>query len=292
MVGYAAGGPTDAIARIVAQAMKPLLGPPIIVENVTGANGSIAVGRVVRAAPDGYTLSLGDLGTHVVNQATYPLSYDLRTDLQPIALLADASPLVVTRNGMPGGNLKELIDWLLANPNKATAGTAGVAGANHLAGLLFQQVTGTRFQFIPYRGSAPAVQDVLAGQIDMTFGFPPETLPHIQAGSLKGHAIMAKSRLAAAPGIPTVDEAGAVGAYLSAWLSLWAPKGTPKEIISKLNAAVVGALADPAVRQRFNDLGEEFFSRDQQTPEALRALQKADIEKWWPIVKAANIKGE
>jgi tripartite-type tricarboxylate transporter receptor subunit TctC len=292
MVGYAAGGPTDAIARILAQAMKPLLGPQIIIENVTGANGSIAVGRVVRARPDGYTLSLGDLGTHVVNQATYPLSYDLRTDLQPIALLADASPLVVTRNGMPGGNLKELIDWLLANPNKATAGTAGVAGANHLAGLLFQQVTGTRFQFIPYRGSAPAVQDVLAGQIDMTFGFPPETLPHIQAGRLKGHAIMAKSRLAAAPGIPTVDEAGAAGAYFSAWLSLWAPKGTPRDIIAKLNAAVVGAMSDPAVRQRFTDLGEEFFSREQQTPEALGALQKADIEKWWPIVKAANIKGE
>jgi tripartite-type tricarboxylate transporter receptor subunit TctC len=272
--------------------MTPRLGAQVIIENVTGANGSVAVGRVVRAMADGYTLSWGDLSTHVVNQATYSLAYDLRTDVQPIALLASLSPVVVTRNGMPGGNLKELIDWLRANPNKATAGTSGVGGAEHLAGLMFQRITGTRLQFIPYRGGAPAVQDVLAGQIDMIFGFPGVILPNIQAGRLKGYAVMAKSRLEAAPNIPTVDEAGAAGAYFSTWFSLWAPKGTPKDIIGKLNAAAMEALADPAVRSRFADLGEEIFPREQQTPEALGALQKADIDRWWPIVKAANIKGE
>jgi tripartite-type tricarboxylate transporter receptor subunit TctC len=195
VVGYAAGGPTDTAARILAERMKPLLGQAVLVENVTGANGSIGVGRVVRAAPDGYTLSFGDLGTHVVNQVTYPLAYDLRTDLQPIALLATLSALVVARNGMPGGNLTELVAWLRANPNKASAGTGGVAGADHLAGLMFQNVTGTRVQFIRYRGSAPAVQDILAGQIDMMFTFPAVTLPYIQAGRIKAYAAMAKGRL-------------------------------------------------------------------------------------------------
>jgi tripartite-type tricarboxylate transporter receptor subunit TctC len=219
--------------------MTPSLGAQVIIENLTGANGSIAVGRVVRAGPDGFTLSFGDLSTHVINQVIYPLAYDLRTDLQPIAPVAYSSPLVVTRNGIPGRSLNELIGWLRANPNKATVGTGGVCGAEHLAGLLFQQITGTRFQFIPYRGRAAAVQDVLAGQIDMIFGFPPVALPHIQVGRLKAYAIMAKSRLEAAPGIPTVDEAGVAGAHLSVWFSLWAPKAAPKDIIGKLDAAVV-----------------------------------------------------
>jgi tripartite-type tricarboxylate transporter receptor subunit TctC len=255
VVGFAAGGPADTLARILAERLKPRLGQPVLIENVTGANGSISVGRVVRAAPDGYTLSLGDLGTHVVNQVTYPLPYDLRTDLQPIALLAILSALVVARNGMPGGNLAELVTWLRANPNKASAGTGGVGGAEHLAGLMFQKTTGTRVQFVPYRGSAPAVQDMLAGQIDMMFTFGAVTLPYIQAGRIKAYAAMTKRRLEAAPGIPTVDEAGVPGAYFSTWFSLWAPKGTPSAIVARLSAAVAAALAEPAIKARFADLG-------------------------------------
>jgi tripartite-type tricarboxylate transporter receptor subunit TctC len=292
VVGFAAGGPTDTVARILAERLKPLLGQSVIIENVTGANGSIGVGRVVRAASDGYTLSIGDLGTHVVNQVTYPLAYDVRTDLQPIALLAVLSALVVARNGMPGANLTELVAWLRANPDKASVGTGGMGGAEHLAGLMFQNITGTRVQFVPYRGSAPAIQDVLAGQIDMIFGFPSVTLPHIQSGRLKAYALMAKSRLEAAPGIPTVDEAGAPGAYFSAWLSLWAPKGTPKDIVAKLTAAVAVTLADPGIKARFADLGFDVAPPDQQSPDGLATLQKAEIDRWWPIVKAANIKGE
>jgi tripartite-type tricarboxylate transporter receptor subunit TctC len=292
VVGYAAGGPTDIAARILAERLKPLLGQAVLVENVTGANGSIGVGRVVRAAPDGYTLSLGDLGTHVVNQVTYPLAYDLRTDLQPIALLATLSALVVARNGMPGGNLTELVAWLRANPNKASAGIGGVAGTDHLAGLMFQNITGTRVQFIPNRGSAPAVQDMLAGQIDMMFTFPAVTLPYIQAGRIKAYAAMAKGRLAAAPGIPTVDEAGVPGAYFSTWFSLWASKGTPKDIVAGLNSAIAAALAGPAIKARFADLGFDVAPPDQQSPDGLATLQKAEIDRWWPIIKAANIKGE
>jgi tripartite-type tricarboxylate transporter receptor subunit TctC len=292
VVGFAAGGPTDTIARILAERLKPLLGQPVLIENVTGANGSIGVGRVVRAAPDGYTLSLGDLSTHVVNQVTYPLAYDLRTDLQPIALLAILSALIVARNGMPGGNLTELVAWLRANPDKASVGTGGLGGAEHLAGLMFQNITGTRVQFVPYRGSAPVVQDMLAGQIDMLFGFPSVTLPHVQAGRLKAYAFMAKSRLEAAPAIPTVDEAGVAGAYFSTWLSMWAPKGTPKDVVARLRAAVAAALAGSAIKARFADMGFDVAPADQQTPDGLATLQKTEIDRWWPIVKAANIKGE
>jgi tripartite-type tricarboxylate transporter receptor subunit TctC len=292
VVGFAAGGPTDTTARILAERLKPLLGQTVLVENVTGANGSIGVGRVVRAAPDGYTLSLGDLGTHVVNQVTYPLPYDLRTDLRPIALLATVSALVVARNGMPGGNLTELVAWLRANPDKASVGTGGLGGSEHLAGLMFQNITGTRVQFVPYRGSAPAVQDMLADQIDMLFGFPTVTLPHIQAGRLKAYAVMASRRIEGAPNIPTVDEVGVPGAYFSTWLPLWAPKNTPKDIVATLGTAVTAALADPALKARYAELGNAVAPHEQQSSEALATLQNAEIDRWWPIVNAANIKGQ
>jgi tripartite-type tricarboxylate transporter receptor subunit TctC len=292
IVGFAAGGPTDTGARILAEGMKATLGQPIIVENVTGANGSIGVGRVVRAAPDGYTLSIGDLGTHVTNQVTYSLAYDLQKDLLPVAMFRIGPYLVVAKRDMPGSNLEGLVAWLRANPGKASAGTGGSAGAEHLAGLMFQTVTGTRVQFVPYRGSAPAIQDMLAGQIDMIFGSPVVTLPQIQAGRLKAYAVMGPSRLEAAPDIPTVDEAGALGAYYLSWSSLWAPKGTPREIVVKLNAAVVTALAEPAVRVRFAELGTNIAPPDQQSPEGLASLHKAEIARWWPIIKAAGIKAE
>jgi len=292
VVRFAAGGPTDTIARIIGERMKTLLGQTVLIENVTGADGSIGVGRVVRAAPDGYTLSLGDLGSHVANQVTHRLTYNLQQDLQPVSLVFIGRSMVVARSGMPGGNLKELVDWLRANPNKATAGTGGLGGAEHLAGLMFQNITGTRFQFIPYRGSAPAVQDMLSDQIDMIFGSPVVTLPHIQAGRLKAYAIMSKSRLESLPDVPTVDEAGAPGAYYQGWLSLWAPKGTPKNIIAKLSSAVTAALADPAVKVRFVGMGGEVPPPDQQSPESLATFHQAEINRWWPIIKAAGIKAE
>jgi tripartite-type tricarboxylate transporter receptor subunit TctC len=292
VVGSAAGGPTDQGARLLAERLKPFLGQPVLVENVVGATGSIGVGRVVRATPDGYTLSIGDLTTHVTNQVMLSLPYDLRIDLQPIALLRTSPILIVARSGMPSANLKELVAWLRANPDKASVGTGGVGGTGHLAGLIFQNITGTRVRFVPYRGEAPAIQDMLSGQIDMAFATPIGALPFIQAGQLKAYAIMAKSRLGLVPDVPTVDEAGVPSAHFGSWLSLWAPKGTPKNIVTTLNAAVVAALADPAFKARFADtVGSAIAPPDQQSPEGLAGFQKAEIDRWWPIFEALNIKG-
>jgi tripartite-type tricarboxylate transporter receptor subunit TctC len=293
LVPFPAGGPTDTIARMVAERMRPSLGQPIIIENVAGANGNIGVGRVARAAADGYTLVAGIWSTHVANGALYTLSYDVLTDFEPVVLLSSGGGiLIVVKNATPAKDLKELVAWLKANPDKTSQGHPGIGSGAHLGGLLFQSITGTRFQQIPYRGSAPAMQDLLTGQIDMLFADATTSLPHVQANKIKAYAVTAKSRMAAAPNIPTVDEAGLPGLYIASWNALFAPKGTPKEIIDKLNGAVVAALSDANVRARLADLGHEIFPRDQQTPEALAALQKADIEKWWPIIKAANIKGE
>jgi tripartite-type tricarboxylate transporter receptor subunit TctC len=292
IVPFAAGGPTDVVARIIAERLRSSLGQPVIIENVSGAGGSIAVGRVVRAAPDGYTLGIGQSTTHVVNGAIYTLQYDLLNDLEPISLIATFPGLLVAKNSMPGNDLKGLVVWLKANPDKSSAGTAGIGSPQHIAGVLFQKLTGTRFNFVPYRGGAPAMQDLVAGQIDMMFDTPTNSLAHVRAGEIKAYAVTAKARLSAAPDIPTVDEAGLPEFYFSLWSALWAPKGTPKSIIATLNAAVVDALADPAVRQRFADLGQDMFPREQQTPEALYAQHKAEIEKWWPIIKAAGIKVE
>ena len=292
IVPFAAGGPTDTIARILAEHMRVSLGQPVILENVTGAAGSIGVGRVARAAGDGYTLVIGVWGTHVLNGAIYPLQYDLLKDFEPISLLASNPMVIVAKKVMPAKDLMELIAWLKANPDKASAGTTGTGGASHVAAILFQKETGTRFQFVPYRGLAPAMQDLVAGQIDMMIDNPATSLPQARAGTIKAYATTAKARLAAAPDIPTADEAGLPGFNVSQWTALWAPKGTPMDIIAKLNKAVVESLADKNVLARLADLGQSIPPRDQQTPESLGAYQKAEIEKWWPIIKAANIKGE
>jgi tripartite-type tricarboxylate transporter receptor subunit TctC len=292
VLGAAAGGPTDTIGRIITEHMRGSLGQTIIIENNGSAGGSIAHGRVARAAPDGYTLSIGEMGTHVVNGAIYSLPYDLRGDFEPITLLNSNSILVATKKSMPANDLKGLIAWLNANPGKASVATSGAGSIPHLAGVLFQNVAAVRLQFVPYRGIGPAMQDLVAEQIDMIFGSPAAAVSQVRAGKIKAFAVAAKDRLLVAPDIPTADEAGLQGFYVTNWFGLWGPKGTPKDIIAKLNTAAVTALADAAVRTRLTDLGLEIFPRDQQTPEALGARQRAEIEKWWPIIKAANIKGE
>jgi tripartite-type tricarboxylate transporter receptor subunit TctC len=292
VVSYPAGGPTDAIGRIMAEGLRASLRQTLIIENVAGAAGSIGTGRVARAAPDGYTLIFGNWASHVVNGAVYSLQYDVLNDFEPVSLIATQPMVIVARKTLPATDLKELVAWLKANPDKASAGGAGAGSANHVATVFFQKQTGTRFQSVPYRGGAIAMQDLLAGQIDLIFDLAASAVPLARAGSIKALAVMAGSRLAAAPDIPTVDEAGLPGLHVSLWNALWAPKGTPKDIVAKLNTAVVESLADPTMRKRLTDLGQDIPPRDQQTPEALNAYHKAEIEKWWPIIKAANIKVE
>jgi tripartite-type tricarboxylate transporter receptor subunit TctC len=292
VVSFAAGGTADVIARILAERMRTSMGQPIIVENIGGANGTIGIGRVARAAPDGYTLSMGSWTTHVVNGAIYPLQYDTFRDFEPISLISTQPALVVAKKAMPANDLKGLIAWLKANPDKASSGTSGVGSPAHVIGILFQNITRTRFQFVPYRGGGPAIQDLVAGQFDLMFASAGDSLEQVRGGSIKAFAVMAESRLASAPNIPTVDEAGLPGFYHTVWSGLWAPRGTSKNVIDKLNTAVVEALADDSVRARLASLGQEIYSRQHQTPEALRALQKAEIEKWWPIIKAAGIRAQ
>ena len=293
IVPFAAGGPTDAIGRIVAEGMRAVLAQPIIVENVGGAAGNLGVARAVRAAADGYTLVIGDWSTHVINGAIYSLAYDVLKDFEPVALLVSNPYLVVAKKSMPASDLEGLIAWLKANPGKASVGTAGVGTPPHLGAVLFEKLAGVHIQCVPYRGGgASYMQDLVGGQIDMVVDNPANALPHVRAGAIKVYAVTAMSRMAAAPDIPTVDEAGLPECYLSNWKALWLPRGAPKGIIAKLNAAVVTALADPVVRQRLFELGQEIFPRDRQTPDALADFQKAEIDKWWPIIKAANIKAE
>jgi tripartite-type tricarboxylate transporter receptor subunit TctC len=292
IVPYAAGGGTDVTARLVAQRMRAPLGQPVVVENVTGAGGSIGAGRVARAAPDGYTISLGQIGSHVLPGAMYPLQYDLLNDFEPIALLATDPLLVLAKSGISAGDLQGLIAWLKANPDKAAMGHSGFGGMSHVAGVLFQKESGTRFRLVPYRGAAPALQDLAAGHIDLQITDAATSLPGVRAGLVKALAITANARLSSLPNVPTVDEAGLPGFYVSIWFALWAPRGTSKDIIAKLNAAAVEALGDPGVRTRLADLDQVIVPREQQTPEALRAFQKAEVEKWWPIIKGAGIKAE
>ena len=292
VVPAAAGGPLDVLARILSERMRLTLTQPLIIENVAGAAGSIGVGRVARAPPDGYTLTVGMWGTHVVNAAIYPLSYDVVTDFEPIGLIGSMPELIVANKTIPANDLKGLIEWLREHPDKATQGTSGVGSAGHVAGVFFQNVSSTRFQFVPYRGLAPAMAALVAGQVDMMIDVPTSSLPHVRSGGIKAYAVMTQSRIASAPDIPTVDEAGLPGFYASVWYSLWAPKHTPMGIIGRLNGALMDALADPSVRARLADIGQEIFPQEQQTPQALAALQRAEIEKWWPIIKSAKITGE
>jgi tripartite-type tricarboxylate transporter receptor subunit TctC len=292
VVAFAAGGSGDTIARILADHMRSDLGQTVIVENVGGAAGSIGVGRVARSAPDGYTISAGNWPTHVLNGAIYSLNYDVLKDFEPISLVATESIVIVGRKDLPAAGLKDLIAWLRANPDKASAGTSGPGSVGHVVGVFFQKETGTRFTFVPYRGVGPAIQDMIAGQIDIMFDTSANSLPQVRSGNVKAFAVTSKTRLPAAPDIPTVEEAGLPGFHISNWRGLWAPKGTPRDVILKLNAAARNALADPTVRKRLGDLGQELFPPEQLTPEALGTLQAAEIAKWWPIIKAANIKAQ
>ena len=290
VVPYPPGGPTDVVARIIAERMRGPLGQAVIVENVAGGSGNIGVGRVARASPDGYTLSLGNNGSHVLNQALYRLNYDLLKDFAPVALLTSNAEIIVTRKTMPASNLAELIAWFKANSGKASVGSAGAVAL--VSTTHFQNLIGSHYVIVPYRGAAPALQDLMGGQIDMMFDQLSNALAQVRAGAVKGFAVTAKTRAANAPDIPTVDEAGLPGFYASLWQGLWAPKGTPPEVVAKLNAAVAEALADPKVAQRLREIGQEPFPPGQRSVAAMAAFEQAEADKWWPIIKAANLQGD
>lgn len=290
IVPFAAGGPSDAMARILSERMKTALGETIVIENVTGAGGSIGVGRALRSPPDGYTVSFGHLGTHVANGAIYKLGYDLVADLEPVALLPSNPMIIVSKNAVPAKSLKELLEWMKAKPTPPTAGTAGAGSGSHIAGLYFENLSGIKLQYVPYRGTAPAMNDLVAGQIDIIVDQASNSLPQVQAGKIRAYAITDKKRLAAAPDVPTVAEAGLPDLQIELWSGIWAPKGTPKDVVAKLNGAIVEALADPAVKKRFAEVGLDVPPVVQQNPEALAKHQRAEADKWWPMIKAANVK--
>jgi tripartite-type tricarboxylate transporter receptor subunit TctC len=292
VVPFAAGGATDVLARVLADAMGKSLGQTMIVENVTGAAGTIGVARAVRAAPDGYTLSIGTLTSHVLTGGLYKLDFDLLTDLVPISQLAYEPLLICIKNSLPANNLQELIAWLKANPGKATVGIPGAGSTGNLAGISFENITGAKFQYVPYRGDAPAVQDMMAGQIDMMIEPSSNFTAQVQAGTIRAIAVTAKTRLFSLPDVPTTDEAGLPGYYASIWFGLWAPKNTPKDVVAKLNSAAIAALTDDNVKARLNKLGQQVAGRELQDPVAFAAFEKSEADKWWPIIKAANLKAE
>jgi len=292
VVPLPAGGAFDVTARVLAEHMRASLGRPVIIENVTGAAGSIGTGQVARAAPDGYTLISGGLNTHVINPAFLALRYNVLKDFEPIALTASVPLLIVAKKAMPANDLKELIAWLKANPDKASLGTGGRGNVSHLAAVFFQGKTETRVGFVPYRAAGAAINDLVAGHVDVMMDLASNSLPHVRAGTIRAYAVTAKVRLAVAPEIATVDEAGLPGFYMEAWQAIWAPKHAPGAVIERLNASIMAALADPAVRSRLADIGQEIFPPERQTPQALAAFHRAETEKWWPIIKAAGIKPE
>lgn len=290
IVPFAAGGPSDAMMRILGERMKTTLGEAILIENVTGAGGSIGVGRAVRSPADGYTISFGHLGTHVANGAVYKLGYDLVADLDPVVLLPSNPMIIVSKNAVPARTLSELLAWLKSSPTPAAVGTAGAGSGSHIAGLYFESVAGIKLQYVPYRGTGPAMNDLVAGQIDLIVDQTANSINQVRAGTIRAYAVTDDKRVAAAPDIPTTDEAGLPGFHMTLWSGLWVPKGTPKEIVDKLNAAAIEALGDPQVRKQLENLGLQMPPSDQLTPEALGDWQKAEIAKWWPMIKAANVK--
>jgi tripartite-type tricarboxylate transporter receptor subunit TctC len=292
IVPFSAGGPSDAMMRILAERMKLTLGETILIENVTGAGGSLGVGRTVRSPPDGYTIGFGHLGTNVANGAIYKLGYDLVADLEPVVLLPSNPMIIVSKNAVPAKSLKELLAWLKSRPTPPTAGTAGAGSGSHIGGLYFENVSGIKLQYVPYRGTAPALNDLVAGQIDIIVDQTSNSINQVRGGNIRAYAITDEKRIDSAPDVPTTDEAGLPGFHMTLWSGLWVPKGTPKDIVAKLNAAVVDALNDPAVRKQLENLGLQMPPADRLSPEALGAWQKAEIAKWWPMIKAADVKVE
>jgi tripartite-type tricarboxylate transporter receptor subunit TctC len=290
IVPFAAGGPSDAMARILGERMKMTLGQPLLIENITGAGGSIGVGRAVHSPPDGYTISFGHLGTHVCNGAIYKLDYDLVADLEPVVLLPSNPMVIVSRKAVPARTLPELIAWLKSRPEPATAGTAGAGSGSHIAGLAFENATGVKLQYVPYRGTGPALNDLVGGQIDLIVDQTSNSINQIRAGTIRAYAVSDSKRVEQAPDIPTVDEAGLPNFHMTLWSGLWVPKGTPKEIINKLNAAANEALNDPQVKKQLENFGLQMPPADKSTPQALGEWQKAEIAKWWPMIKTAHVK--
>jgi tripartite-type tricarboxylate transporter receptor subunit TctC len=292
VVALPAGGAVDALMRVLAEHMKGTLGQPVIIENMGGAGGTISIARIVRSAADGYTIGMGTLGQYVISGAVYTLPFDMLADLTPVALLPNVPYWMTTRKTLPVSNLKELVDWLKANPDKATASTTGTASMARFCGMGFQKATGTTIQYVPYRGGAPALNDLVSGQIDLNCDLAANSLAQYRSGNIKALAVMTKARWSAAPEVPTTDEAGFPGLYYSTWHGFWAPKGTPADVVEKLNAAANAAMADPATQKRIADLGMDLPPADIRTPAAFAAFHKAEVEKWHPIVKAAGVKVE
>jgi len=289
VVPLSVGGSTDVIGRLIAQGMSKQLHQTIVVENTSGAGGTIGVGRVVHATPDGYTMLIGQWGTNVATGAIYHLNFDLLKDLQPIGLIATQPFLIVARGNIPANNLKELIAWIKANPKTATEGNSGIGSPSHVSGILFQKAIASPIQMIPYRGAGESTQAIVSGQIDVLLNTPAVSMAQLKAKQVKVFAVTAPKRLATAPDIPTTDEAGLPGFYFTFWHALWVPKDTPKDVVARLNGALRGALADPEIKNRLTALAQDIFPPEEQAPEALAKFQNSEIQKWWPVIKEAGI---